>query len=89
MPGTGLGASIVNGDAMVGLLGQHAARFSERAGTVFSGDPPPELVDPDDIRYWAISPDELAAHVVYAIDQPWGISVSDLTIRASGEDYLF
>ena len=30
-----------------------------------------------------------AAGVVHVIDQPWGISLSDVTVRASGEDYLY
>ena len=32
-----------------------------------------------------------AAHgaVVYVIDQPWGISISDITVRASGDDYVY
>ena len=40
-------------------------------------------------RYWLITPDELADAVVHVIDQPWGISLSDVTVRASGEDYLY
>ena len=34
-------------------------------------------------------PTELAQNVVYAINQPWGISISDITVRASGEDYVY
>ena len=34
------------------------------------------------------APEELAAQVVYVIDQPWGISISDITVRASGDLYL-
>jgi len=87
--GTNLGASIVNGEAMVGLLGQNAAVFGERAAAAF-GDPPDEnLLDRDDIRYWSISPRDLAEQIVYVIDQPWGVSISDITVRASGDQYLF
>jgi NADP-dependent 3-hydroxy acid dehydrogenase YdfG len=92
VPGTGLGASIVNGEAIVGLIGQNMELFRERATAVFGGGPPEitaEFTDPGKISYWAISPDELAAQVVYVIDQPWGVSISDITVRASGEQYLF
>jgi NADP-dependent 3-hydroxy acid dehydrogenase YdfG len=92
VPGTGLGASIVNGEAIVGLLGQNMDRFRERATAIFGGSDAAEhasLKDPEHIEYWAISPQELAAQVVYVIDQPWGISISDITVRASGEQYLF
>ena len=92
VPGTGLGASIINGEAIVGLLGQNMEIFRERATAVFGGSDAAEhapLTDPSRIEYWAISPEELAAQVVYVIDQPWGISISDITVRASGESYLF
>jgi NADP-dependent 3-hydroxy acid dehydrogenase YdfG len=92
VPGTGLGASIVNGEALVGLVGQNMELFRQRAATVFGAGPPEtksEFTDPEKMAYWAISPDELAAQVLYVIDQPWGISISDITVRASGEQYLF
>lgn len=87
--GTNLGASIVNGDAMVGLLGQNLGTFQQLAGEVFGADPPRELTDRDDIHYWTISPADLAEQIVYVIDQPWGVSISDITVRASGDQYLF
>jgi NADP-dependent 3-hydroxy acid dehydrogenase YdfG len=92
VPGTGLGASIVNGEALVGLVGQNMELFQQRATAVFGAGPPgakAEFTDPEKITYWAISPDELASQVVYVIDQPWGVSISDITVRASGEQYLF
>jgi len=91
VPGTNLGSTMVNGDAMIGILGQNAASFGEKAGIVFGAVDSPEraaMTDPDDIRYWAISPEELAAQIVYVIDQPWGISISDITVRAAGDQYL-
>jgi NADP-dependent 3-hydroxy acid dehydrogenase YdfG len=58
-------------------------------GEYLEGNLPTELTDPDDIRYWAVTPEELAANVVWVIDQPWGVSISDVTVRASGEEFLF
>jgi NADP-dependent 3-hydroxy acid dehydrogenase YdfG len=89
VPGTGLGGSIVNGAAIVGLLGQNADSYWGHIGQMMEGTLPAELTDPDDIRYWAISPDQLAEQVLWVIDQPWGVSISDVTVRASGEEYLF
>jgi NADP-dependent 3-hydroxy acid dehydrogenase YdfG len=92
VPGTGLGGSIVNGEAVVGLVGQNMDLFVERASAIIGGGPPEAkaaFTDPEKITYWAISPDELASQVVYVIDQPWGVSISDITVRASGEQYLF
>ncbi|MCU1394294.1 MAG: putative oxidoreductase, short-chain dehydrogenase/reductase family [Ilumatobacteraceae bacterium] len=86
--GTGLGASIVNGDAMVGILGQHAQAFGDTVGRLMKGEATDAELDPDDIAYWSISPDELAAQVLYTIDQPWGVNIAEVTVRASGEQYL-
>jgi len=87
--GTNLGNSIINSEAMIGILGQNMASFSENAAALFSDAPPEEMIDPNNIRYWTISPTELAEQIVYVIDQPWGVSISDITVRASGDQYLF
>ncbi len=87
--GTNLGASIINGEAMIGLLGQNMDSFRENAVRFMTPGESEGLTDPDDIRYWAISPTELAEKILYVIDQPWGVSISDITVRASGDQYLF
>jgi NADP-dependent 3-hydroxy acid dehydrogenase YdfG len=46
-------------------------------------------MDADSIAYWLITPEDLADAVVHVIDQPWGISISDVTVRASGENYVY
>ena len=48
---------------------------------------PAPMADVDDIGYWAITPQDLVDQVLYAIDQPWGVSISDVTVRASGEEF--
>jgi NADP-dependent 3-hydroxy acid dehydrogenase YdfG len=85
VPGTGLGAGVIDLNAVMPLAGHNAARMSER----FAAGLDSEQQDPDTVRYWAISPEELAAQVVYAIDQPAGIAISDITVRATGEDYVY
>lgn len=84
VPGTNLADGIIDFNAVVPLGGHNAERMTTR----FAGIPPEES-DPDDVRYWAISPEELALQIVYAIDQPAGIAISDITVRATGEDYVF
>lgn len=87
--GTGLGAGVINQGALVGLTGQHAERFGERVQRIVTGAClRPEETDVDDVRYWAITPDDLVRQIVYAIDQPWGITINDITVRATGEDYV-
>jgi NADP-dependent 3-hydroxy acid dehydrogenase YdfG len=88
VPGTGLGRGVVNAEALVGIIGQHAPRYGERMTAAMSGSMPTDMTDPESIAYWAITPAELAAAVVHTIDQPWGVVISDITVRASGEDYI-
>lgn len=87
VPLTGLGAGVLNPAAVGGILGAGEAQFMENLGKLMSDDPPRELSDPNEIGYFALSPDLLADQIVFAIDQPWGVSISDLTVRASGDPY--
>lgn len=88
VPATGLGAGVINPAALSGILGANEASFMETMGSILGGDAPPELSDPESPRYFALSPDLLAEQIVYAINQPWGVSVSDLTIRATGDGFV-
>ena len=35
-----------------------------------------------------LSPELLSDQILYAIDQPWGVVISDLTVRSGGEVYV-
>ena len=87
--GTNLASWIVNDRAIMGIVGQRAGSYREHVADLVKGTMPAELTDVDSVKYWLITPDDLANAVVHVIDQPWGISLSDVTVRASGEDYLY
>jgi len=86
--GTNLATGVVNPTAVTELAGQNAAQFAENLGNYFTGTLKAEKTDVDSVQYWVITPDELADAVVGVIDQPWGINISDITVRASGENYI-
>ena len=88
VPATGLGAGIVNPAAIVGILGQNAQSYLATMRALASGDPAAAEVDPGNIAYAALGPDHIADAVIHAIDQPWGVSLGDITIRASGDGYI-
>ena len=88
VPGTGLGAGIVNPAAIRGILGGNEVEFLETVGRLLGDDPPAALTDPESIACFALEPALLADQIVFAIDQPWGVSISDLTVRASGDSYM-
>jgi NADP-dependent 3-hydroxy acid dehydrogenase YdfG len=88
VPGTGLGGGIVNPAAITGILGQNAAEYLERLGAILRGEAQPGDLDPDSPRYAALAPEHLVAQILHAIDQPWGVSVGDITVRATGDRYI-
>lgn len=87
--GTNLGSGVVNGAAIMGIVGSRAESYLQSMTAFANGDLAAEQTDVDSMKYWLITPDDLADAVVYVIDQPWGISISDITVRASGEDYIY
>ena len=86
--GTGLASGVVNPAASIGITGQNAAQYMDRVMAFLSGSLDEPLADVDTTAYWAITPDVVAREVVHAIDQPWGVSISDITVRASGDLYV-
>jgi len=88
VPGTALGEGIINPAAINGILGANAPEFMEKAAAVFSENPPEEFSSPEKIGYFSLAPELLADQIVYAINQPWGVSISDVTVRAAGDSYL-
>lgn len=86
--GTGLSGSVVNPAAVVGIVGPNEERYMQRLMSLLGGALPAPESDIDDPTYWAITPEVIAAAVVHVIDQPWGVTISDVTVRATGEDYV-
>ena len=48
----------------------------------------PDFHDINSITYNDPDPLVLADNIIYAINQPWGVSIGDLTVRASGESFV-
>lgn len=88
VPATGLGAGIINPEAIVGILGHNAPDYLQMMQDHIADELPAEYSDPDHIEYYALEPDALADQIVYAINQPWGVSIADITVRASGDGYV-
>ena len=88
VPATGLGSGVVNQGAIIGILGQNAAAYLQQMQAHMSGELPAAASDVENIEYYALAPEHLADQIVYAIDQPWGVSIGDITVRASGDGYI-
>lgn len=84
VPATGLGDTIVNPQGVAGILGQN---MDEYLGVLLGGATA-EQQDRDLVAYAALAPEDLVEQILYAIDQPWGVTISDITVRATGDRYL-
>ena len=88
VPTTNLATGVVNPEAVVGILGQNAGPYGQLMQAAATGELPPENTHRDYIEYMALEPEQLAGQIVHALNQPWGVVVSDITVRASGEGYV-
>jgi NADP-dependent 3-hydroxy acid dehydrogenase YdfG len=86
--GTGLSAGVVNPAAVVGIVGANEQSYIENVMAFLGGTLDGPKADIDEPAYWAIAPEVIAREVVHAIDQPWGVTIGDVTIRATGEQYV-
>ncbi len=77
---TELGLTTVNVNAaMTGMYAKAFAAFSKNE-MVYPG-----YKDRDSIEYGEPTADDLADNIIYCINQPWGVDISDITVRASNE----
>lgn len=88
VPSTNLSSAVVNDQAIVGILGQNAAAYGQLMAASATGSLPAEHLDREHIEYFALAPEDLADQIIYAIDQPWGVVIGDVTVRASGDGYI-
>lgn len=88
VPSTGLGGSVVNQAAAVGIVGANMEQFVTMVKGLQEGSLPSDLRDPENISHVPLEPGSIADAVLLAIDQPWGVSVSDMTVRASADCFV-
>lgn len=85
---TGLASTVVNPMASEGIVGPNQDRFMDKTIAYLSGTLEGPEADVDSPQFFAIEPETIAAEVIHAIDQPWGVVISDVTIRATGEMFV-
>jgi len=88
VPVTGLSATVINPAAGVGIVAQNMPEFGEMVAQMGEGLFPAERLDPENIDYASLAPHHIADAIVHAINQPWGVSIGDITVRASGDHFI-
>lgn len=88
VPNTGLGAGVVNPSALSGILGTNTESYMDKFQAAQEGTLDKQMLDPENIEYYALDPDLLTDQIIYAMNQPLGVSISEITVRASGDAYI-
>ena len=86
--GTGLADTVVNRAGVKGILGHNFDDYMALREDRLAGRLGPESSDPDSSGYLMLDPAEIAASVVHVIDQPDGVSIGEITVRATGEHFI-
>ena len=84
VPTTGIGSGVINPMAAVGIVGHNRDEYLP----VMMGQMTDEQRDRDRVENAVLAPEDLVAQILHAIDQPWGVSVGDITVRATGDRYI-
>ncbi|KHS44153.1 SDR family oxidoreductase [Novosphingobium subterraneum] len=88
VPTTGLSGTVVNQAAGIGIVAHNMSDFMEMVGEMAAGTFPPERLDPEAMDYASLAPEHIADAVIHAIDQPWGVSIAEVTVRAAGDHFV-
>jgi len=88
VPATGLSGAVVNQGAVTGILGQNTESYLGAMTEILGGTVQDERTSPDSTAYAVLDPSYIADAVITAMDQPWGVSLGDITVRAAGDAYI-
>lgn len=88
VPGTGLAQGVVNPQAVVGIVGHNAPEYIALMRGMMEGKAEPEKLDPNNTDYLVLDPGFIADEVIHAINQPPGVSIGDITVRAAGDHFV-
>lgn len=86
--GTNLGSGVINREAGIGGVGHKAPLFLRDLEARRDGTIDPAKLDPDSPTQTFLQPDAIADAVLFAMTQPDGVSMGDMTVRASGDHWV-
>ncbi len=88
VPMTNLNSAVVNPEAAVGIMGQNTAAYTEVFARLAKGKLSADELDANNPGNIMLDPNYIAEAIMYAINQPWGVSMGDITVRATGDAYI-
>ena len=88
VPTTGLSGTVINPAAGVGIVAHNMPDFMDMVQQMGAGTFPAEHLSPDAIDYASLAPEHIADAIIHAINQPWGVSISEVNVRAAGDHFV-
>lgn len=88
VPGTALAGGVINRAAVAGILGHNLEDYLEARKQWAEGCLDPLKLDPQEPGYVFLNAEHIADAMMHAIDQPWGVSIGEITVRATGDHFL-
>ena len=85
VPTTGLSDTILDQQAGIGSIAHNIDAFLETLEQLATGCCPPDKQNPDSMELVALNAEQVADAIVHVINQPWGVNISDITLRASAD----
>lgn len=88
VPLTNLGTGVINPEAIIGIVGHNGPEYLGAMRALATGQLDAEKLNPENQDYVALDPGYIADQVIHAMNQPRGVSIGDITIRAAGDHYI-
>lgn len=85
VPATNLNGTVINQAAGMGILGHNGPVMAQEMAEQGEAYLANFDADQESIGCQSLDPAYVADAIVHAINQPWGVSISDITVRATGE----
>ncbi len=84
---TNLMSTMINPDTgdQIGQL--NSQRMMQKIGMLQSGQAP-EMMDPNSPKYWTFDTEDMSRSIMYALNQPKGVSIGEITVRYTNEDFI-
>lgn len=84
---TGLFSTVVCSGENDGIMGANGPKFMADMQGLMSGQAP-ELADINNANYTAVNTDDMVRSIMYALNQPKGISISEVTMYSGNNPFI-
>lgn len=89
VPGTALTSTVADmATGAVGATGQNYQSNWEKRNKMGTPAEDPDWKNQDSVKYLSLKPEEMVWGIMFVLNQPYGVDVSDISVRSTGEGYI-